>query len=56
MIWLLVIMLLLVIFNTYQMFVNSKLLKENKSLKQKIDCLSNNNDSNNDNDNESILI
>lgn len=48
-------MLLLVIFNTFQMFQNSKLLKENKSLKAKIDCLTNNN-SNVDNNNESVLI
>ena len=54
-IWILVIMLLLVIFNTFQMFQNSKLLKENKSLKAKIDCLTNNN-SNDDNKNESVLI
>ena len=48
-------MLLLVIFNTFQMFQNSKLLKENKSLKAKIDSLTNNN-SNVDNKNESVLI
>ena len=50
-------MLLLVIFNTFQMFQNSKLLKENKSLKAKIDSLTNNNSNDNDNNkNESVLI